>query len=223
MSYGIVIPNRFTDVIRPLVDSIKKFEPNTRVIIVADNHTCSHGFEIITHGMEHFQFSKAVNLGIQKLEGSDVILLNDDCVLLEPTFNQLAEMSNRYLTVGLISPLIKGCVGNPVQRFHEYKKWWNDFENIKLVWGKEPVCFPCVYLKRSMIDKIGMLDETITGYGFDDNEYCMRARREGWETAVTSKIVVQHGDGGISLGEGRGKSWSVSFARRYPHGVPKSS
>lgn len=212
MSYSVIIPNRYPDIIAPLVYSIRKFEPKADILIVADNHQDSYGFSVVTHTLDRFQFSKAVNLGIENRPLNDIILLNDDCRLLEPIFQELIDIADKYPTVGILSPLIKGCVGNPAQRYHEYRKHWQDYENLKFVCGALPVCFPCVLLRRNMISKIGLLDETISGYGYDDDEYCQRARRLGWDTAVTCRVVVQHGDGGRDLT--RGKTWSTSFVRK---------
>lgn len=212
MTYSVLIPNRYQEIIQPLVQSLYQFEPDASVVIIADHHTNNYGFDIIKHEMEKFSFSRAVNMGIEARPLDDIILINDDCVLLKPSFHQLSEIAYMYPTVGILSPLIRGCVGNPVQRFHEYRKHWLEHENLKFVCGNAPVCFPCVYLKRDMIRKIGLMDETISGYGYDDNEYCERARRMEWETGVTCKVIVQHGDGARDLT--RGKTWSLSFARK---------
>jgi len=212
MSYTVVIPNRYPDIIQPLVESIRKFETNADVLIIGDHHRNTYGFDNIPHTMERFQFSRAVNMGIEARPYNDIILLNDDCKLLEPTFGELAAEADKYPTVGILSPLIRGCVGNPVQRYHEYRKHWAEYENLKFVCGAQPVCFPCVFLRRAMISKIGLLDETIQGYGYDDDEYCQRARRMNWDTAVTCRVVVQHGDGARDLT--RGKTWSLSFSRK---------
>ena len=212
MTYTVLVANRYPDIIVPLVKSIKKYEPDANVLVLADHHNNNYGFRALSHSLDTFQFSVVMNMGIEACPYDDIILLNDDCVLLEPTFGPLFEVSAKYPSVGILSPLIRGCVGNVLQRYHEQAKWWAADETIKFVWGNKPVCFPCVLLRRDMIRKIGLLDETIEGYGFDDNEYCERARRMGWDTAVTSRVIVQHGDGARDLT--RGKTWSLSFARK---------
>ena len=62
-----------------------------------------------------------------------------------------------------------------------------------------------------MISTIGPLDENFVGYGFEDNDYCIRARRAGWETGITRQVCVKHGSGGDQLR--RGENWSLSFAK----------
>jgi GT2 family glycosyltransferase len=62
-----------------------------------------------------------------------------------------------------------------------------------------------------MIQNIGLLDERFTGYGFDDDNYCLRARSAGYHTGITRQLRIKHGSGGVQLD--RGKNWSCSFAR----------
>ena len=214
----IVVPNRYPDVIEPLIESIRAFDNTSEVLIVAHEHDGDYGHEMIRYPDKEFKYSKAVNLGIQWAMNTgdfpDIVLMNDDCRLIHPSaMAHLKSEMDGVQRVGIMSPLIKGGVGNPVQRWHETAKWWRQFEAIKLVWGNDPVCFPCVMLKSEMVRQIGLLNENIPGYGFEDNDYCYRARSYGWWTAVTRRVIIQHGDGSSSLETGRGKSWSTSFAR----------
>lgn len=212
--FGIVIPNRYPDIIAPLIQSLKDFEPGVRVIIVADGHTNDYGFEMIPYE-EPFVFSKAVNMGIKALGTADAILLNDDCVLLEcRSLSRLAYIGCIHGNIGILSPLIKGCAGNPIQRWHEKEKYWRPLQVIQNQLGTMPICFPCVWIARKLIDTIGPMDEKFVAYGFDDDDYCMRARAAGFLTSVTTWVTVQHGDGGTELGDGRGKTWNLSFERR---------
>lgn len=216
MSCTIIIPNRFPDIIYPLVGSIQQLDPGHRVIVIAHEHDNSYGFEMIRYDWPVFSYSHAVNLGIAACN-DNVILLNDDCKLVEPqTFSRLESIGMSRREIGLLSPLIKGCAGNPIQLWHDKHSWWRPGEALKYQHGVAPVCFPCVWIKRSVLDQIGPLDETITTYGGDDNEYCIRMRMNNYRTAVTSEVVVQHGDGSPLLGDGRGISWSLSFARVNP-------
>lgn len=220
--YGVIIPNRFADVIAPLTRSIhEKIPCPPRIIIMADNHTNGYGFEMIPYTEPHFCFAQSVNMGIKALGNLDVIIANDDLVLLEWNFfDRLAQLAYADPKVGILSPLIMGCAGNPAQRYHERERYWTpdkDFINVK---EPNPVCFPCVYVKREVFNQAGLLNEHHAGYGGDDIEMCRVARAAGWKTAITQRITIQHGDGSEALGEGRGKSWATSFARRWKGGTP---
>jgi len=214
-NYTVVIPNRFEDIIQPLIRSIRAYipKPHPRIIIVADGHKNSYGFEQIPYPGGKFQFAISANAGIVEAGEDDVILMNDDISLLQRHFfRRLAEEAD-YPDVGILSPLIMGGVGNKLQYYHQKSIWWRPEERHKDVTGEAPVCFPCVYLKRDMIDKIGLLETGIVGYGGEDNEYCLRARAYRWRTVIAGQLVVRHGDGGPELDAGRGRTWSKSYAR----------
>lgn len=222
MNYGIIIPNRYQDIIQPLVKSFHEFIPKPwpRIIVIANGHQTDYGLgERIDYPKGRFVFSRAINLGINALEDKDVVLLNDDTVILEQGFfKKLHDLAYKYENVGVLSPLIRGCVGSVAQRWHNRYRSWKVDEEFKIV-HLENVCFPCVYIKRQLIDQIGLLSEAFTSYGGEDEEFCIRTRmapfdrNRMWRTAVTSALVVKHGDGSADLQSGRGRSWSVSYAR----------
>ena len=137
MSFGIVIPNRYPDIIVPLVESLRCFPTDdARIIIVADGHSNNYGFESIAYEDDHFCFSKAVNIGIRALGEHDVVIMHDDCVVLQPdTFRHLERIAHFSQDVGILSPLIKGCVGNPLQRWHERERYWLANDDLRFVGG----------------------------------------------------------------------------------------
>ena len=215
--FGVVIANKHEDIIQPLLSSIHALipQPHPPIILVADNHDRSYGFTRISYQDKWFIFSKAVNKGIGHLDDKDVILVNDDVTLLNyDFFNRLAAIAHSDPRIGILSPLVMGCVGGVVQRWHERGSQWMPSMKIREVGDESPVCFPCVFLRRGMLYHTGLLDESFIKYGGEDIDLCTRARKHLWKTSVTQELVVQHGDGGVELGEGRGKTWSLSYARR---------
>ena len=69
----------------------------------------------------------------------------------------------------------------------------------------ERLAFVCVFIPRSMLDLVGLLDERFTGYGGDDVDYCHRVRAAGLKLGITGRATVVHGDGR--------SSFSTSFSR----------
>jgi hypothetical protein len=224
MAYTVIIPNRYRDLAKLCLSSLRNFSRiPVRIIIVADGHRESYGCEMVPYpDKEKFCFAKAMNLGIKAApETNDIVLMNDDVAILEMgTLDRLAEIPMNHQEIGIISPMIMGHVGCSVQRWHSAGLIWKPGDTLCYVHGMTPVCFPCVWISRKMISQIGLLDESFTGYGGEDVEYCLRARAAGWRTAVSREIVVQHGSGGPQLAEGRGITWSLSFSRRYPEPNP---
>ena len=225
MKYGIVIPNKYPDVIERLLRSLTLLTPMPRVVIVADNHDNSYGYELVRYQEDHFVFAQAVNMGIRALDGLDPVIINDDTWFNDPKLLcRMEEFAYSGQRLGIISPLIVGCAGNRLQRFHESTMWWRPGEQYKVIPpdSTEHLCFPFIYLKRAMLDQIGLLTEKYTGYGKDDWELCMRAQRTGWRMGILRSALVGHGDGSPDLDSGWGRSWSTSYARRWPERPPMS-
>lgn len=79
-------------------------------------------------------------------------------------------------------------------------------------------CGFCLYLKRSSLNDVGLLDERtlVRGYG-EETEWCLRAHRRGWRHAAAVNVFVAH-SGGESFGRAKRGLVSLNNAvikRRY--------
>lgn len=215
--YGVVILNKYPELASALLLSIQRTHKEIpQVVVVCDNHkTQFNGFGTISTS-HPFIYAKNANIGIEAMGQSDVILCNDDMECVDPDFfHRLASIAYKYPQCGIMSPLIDGGVGNPMQKFPPVNLWKEVPKDEVIIRGDRidsyPVCFPCVFMSRRMLTDVGPLDEKFVGYGYDDNDYCLRARKKGYLTMVTKALRIQHGRGGPFLD--RGYNWSLSFAR----------
>ena len=223
-SYTVIIPNRFEDIIQPLIKSLRIYEQElSKVIIIADGHDRNYGYKMIkTKG--NFIYSKAINLGIKAADPDDVILLNDDVRLTEfDTFKTLQRVTYSKPRIGILSPLVDGGCGNIYMRIAKPELWENKPLGIKYctgLRGPDRVTFACVYIKRSLLNLIGLMDENFIYYGFDDADFCIRTVQANWKIAITNKTQVQHGEGGSKFI--RGKNWNSSYMRNRIGGTVKN-
>lgn len=136
-------------------------------------------------GPDPFIFSRNANLGIKACKG-DVLLVNDDVEFLRSgTLATLRKTAMALQNRCIVSPQISGVVGNPLQ--------WYETRLSMPVESEQRLCFVCVYIPRLVFDTIGLLDESFTGYGGDDSDFCIRARKAGFHLIVTPHAVVRHG------------------------------
>ncbi|HCV42397.1 MAG TPA: hypothetical protein DGH68_02865 [Bacteroidetes bacterium] len=209
--YCIVIPNRYPEFAYRLLSSIKQHHKQTpQIFVVCDRHKTQFPDAMSAYVPGPFIFARNCNLGIKMFSECDIVLCNDDMECTEDDFfDKLAEEAYRYKKCGLLSPLIDGGVGNELQQYPPVRVW-EQIKRPQIALGDRTICFPCVYLRREMIDAVGLLDESFTGYGFDDDDYCYRVRNANWQTNITRVLSIKHGSGGAKLD--RGKNWSCSFA-----------
>jgi GT2 family glycosyltransferase len=212
--YYIVILSKFPEYAHKFIDSIRRtHRVCPGIVVVRDGHQEKFGENVLEiDGEKPFVYSMNVNRAISDQKEFDFIVCNDDLMCFMPEFfNRLHCIANIDENVGILSPLIDGGVGNPLQKHPAMYQNIGYAIDMPIFEVNSTVCFPCVYIKSDMVQKIGLMDESFVGYGHDDDDYCIRARLAGFKTCITPQITIQHGNGGNELR--RGENWSSSFAR----------
>jgi len=197
MSLSVIIPSKTFSNLRACVTALHANEPALRLIVVDDGLEASFGYQprsfeysegscldgsTIIPGIKPFVFARNCNLGIKAADDDDVILLNDDAMLKTTLgFTQLLEVAEDNPTFGVISATTN-VAGNRAQ-YHR---------GIGLREEARTVAFICVLIPRVVIDKVGLLDERYTAYGWDDNDYCRRVREHGLKIGIFDGCFVDH-------------------------------
>jgi GT2 family glycosyltransferase len=187
MNVKVVIPSARASNLVPCVQSILATDwtiPMSSIIAVDDG--ARDGFNLPLawmDGVKPFVFARNVNRGILAAGDADVILMNDDATLTTAFgFSRWAEaMQERRDTV--CSAAIVGTVCNPRQLAQSSDTFRPEPKHL---------AFVCVYIPRPVIDRVGLLDERFTAYGYEDFDYCRRAREAGCQLATWDGCVVDH-------------------------------
>jgi GT2 family glycosyltransferase len=61
----------------------------------------------------------------------------------------------------------------------------------------DSVCGACLLVRRTVVQRVGALDERFFMYG-EDLDWCLRTRLAGWTVRYEPSIVVQHQHGAAS-------------------------
>lgn len=174
MKYSIVVPtyNR-KDLLEKCINSIiANTDLNSEIEVIAVCNGCQDGsYELmlsynkinnnikVVYWPEPLGFSKAINMGLSVSTGEYVILLNNDCCLLNNTWLDVLEHPFK------IHPKT-GITGPALQKFTPELQGF---------------IFFLVMIKRDVIKTIGYLDEAFeVGHG-EDADYTFRALRAGFE------------------------------------------
>lgn len=189
---ALVVLTRYLDILDGLHASIVRHEPRARRIVVTSGEASNHqaalagvwDWEVVA-GIEPFVFARNANLGIQAAGRDDVLLINDDCRLVMPLLEPLRAQAYAPPAVGLIAPQVIGGVGNEHQIARP--------RCLPRYPSPTRLAFVCVYLPRTTIDRVGLLDERFTGYGGDDDDYDLRVRQAGLACMVAGRVRVKHG------------------------------
>jgi GT2 family glycosyltransferase len=159
-------------------------------------------------------FSAGCNLGIRealRLGADRVLLLNSDVVVPPDTVAALARALDRSPDLGIVAPvLVSRSHPDAVQSLgmsysattcrmwhHGHGAFLTTLPPFELR-DVDGVSGCAMLIKREVIERIGMLTEEYF-FGFEDLDFCLRARIAGFRTACVGTVVVLH-EGSVSIG-----------------------
>ena len=155
-------------------------------------------------------YTRAANRGLRASRADWVVLLNSDVIVPFGWLERMLEAGASNDRLGIVGPLSNAASYQSVpHRFDETGDWAvnqlpaglgvNGMDDVvrrasARVWPRMPFLNGfCFMIRRALIDSIGLLDEESfpRGYG-EENDYCLRARAEGFELAVVDDVYVYH-------------------------------
>jgi GT2 family glycosyltransferase/glycosyltransferase involved in cell wall biosynthesis len=149
-------------------------------------------------------FTATINKGIELAGKSDVIFLNSDtCVTPNWMVNlRLAAYSSEL--VGSATPFSNNAgaysaprigVENSIPQGYSLDEWARAIAHTSdRIYAKAPTGHGfCMYIRRDCLNDVGELDQKAfpRGYG-EENDFCMRALRKGWQHVVDQSTYIYH-------------------------------
>jgi GT2 family glycosyltransferase len=195
------------------VKSVQKTVDRDKVrIIVCDDGTpegqlaplrAVQGIELI-EGEENAGFAVNCNRGIRAAGAVDVILLNNDVVAHKGWLEGLQHMAYQQAPdVGVVGPKLlypddtiqsAGSyrnLGAPEWFDHRYRFQPKDHPPANVPSQAIAMTGACLYLRRALLDQIGLLDERFA-MAYEDVDICLRAWEAGWTVWYTPNAVLTH-------------------------------
>ena len=234
----IVIPSYHdAEIVGRLVVSIRKTTDRARVdIIVSDDGSGSEhvdalhriaGIRVI-EGRENEGFAANVNRAIRAAEPDrDVVVLNSDVVALKDWLASLQFAASRADETGIVGAKLL-YENNRIQfagtfRNQTAPEWFDHRYRFRpATWGPANVAAPvlaacgaCMYIKREVIDRIGLFDDAYP-MAYEDVDYCLRAWRAGYRVVYWPAAELLHLESmtrGSQVGERERRSQRVFWDR----------
>lgn len=190
-------------------------------------------FVKIIHAAENRGFAYGNNIGIKASKGDYILLLNPDTYLENNSIEKLYARLKNSNDIDFAGPQFLGIkktndsyyspksyltlwklfcesfylyrIFNKNKIFNSYYRTYIDYEKESYVESMGGAAF---LFRRSVIDKIGLLDENYFMY-YEEIDYCLQAIKSGYKLLYypESKIIHIGGDTTASLSE-----WSVKIS-----------
>jgi GT2 family glycosyltransferase len=187
MDVTIAIPTYFGNrMLTNCVDSIMKNVKNAKVVVFKND----------------IGWLQACNkLMFQNMPFGDVLILNDDTLIVSDIVEAMREAAYSDDKIGIVGGMALAPDGATVINFGIYIA--ADGSTAHLYYGKNADAFDkiesrravegsCMYIKREVIEKIGLFDEKY-GMGYrEEVDYCFRAKEAGYKIVSTPAAKYIH-------------------------------
>lgn len=221
---SIIIPiyNAYEDSKKCIESVLQKTTQPYEIILINDNSTDKRINELLEFFNEKDNitvinneinkgFVKNVNIGIKHSE-HDVVLLNSDTVVTDKWLEKLKIAAYKNKNIGTVTPISnnagafsapKFAVRNRIPNYLSLSEMANIVEkSSNKIFMETPTGNGfCMYIKRDTINSVGFFDE-IFGKGYcEENDYCMRAKDEGWINIIDDHTYIFHNESSSFQGE----------------------
>ncbi len=209
------------------LDSLERLTyPNFKIIVVdnASNDGTSNEIqrkfpntELIVNN-SNLRFAGGNNVGIKRameLGAEYILLLNNDTVVEKDFLLKLVAVADAEQTIGMVGPKIY-YYDNPKTIWYAGGKieWWKgwishigvremdtgQYDNVR---ETDYITGCCLFVKRQVIQQIGLLDEKYYIYG-EDTDWCIKASRAGFKLLYVPEAIIWHK---LSVSSGGHLSW----------------
>jgi GT2 family glycosyltransferase len=168
------------------VRMLKKYQNNPEIKLILNK--------------ENYGFAKGNNIGTQLATGDYIILLNND-ILATPGWIERLVFHASGNNIGLVGP-VTNSIGNEAKIDIEYD-YTNQRQMEKRVskytsrhWGEtinlNNLAAFCWICPKSVYDKIGDLDERFGRGMFEDDDYCYRIKKAGYQILCAEDVFIHH-------------------------------
>lgn len=159
----------------------------------------------VIHLGENGGVAKGKNAGFQEALKNDslqyIVFLDNDVIMPERWLDRMRQIMDGNPDIGILSPisrlsLMQSQQPDSVSKFlmrvslSELNNMGfgkpNDYEPSENVEGT------CMMIRASLARKLGLFDDTFGVYGWEDIDYCLRARREGFQVGKAMKVFFEH-------------------------------
>jgi len=208
----VVVLNNDKERTRECIQSIEKFTANPHeVVLITCNSKANSvkGIRNLIKGKQNYKLIEGDknadetgrrNQGIEASSGEYILLLNNDVVVTEGWLSGMLECLKSDPDIGIVGPMTNNISGN--QRVEDtgyrsmadlnvFAQSFRERNRHRRIPMRRIAGF-CMLFRRELIEKIGLLDETLGTGNFEDDDFCLRAALEGYRNFIAGDVFIHH-------------------------------
>lgn len=201
--------------------------------IVVDNHSADGSVEAIRQQFPQVVlidndfnagFPAANNQAFRIAKGKYIFMLNPDTEFIDDSLSKLYHFLENHPDVSLVAPQLRNTDGSYqdsvwrfprvrdvfyemfyLSRFLGHKKY--EDQNRDQQFEAESVSGAAIFFRSTLLDEIGMLDETM--FWIEDIEFCYRAHQQGFKLVYFPDAKIKH-----HIGQSAKKNYKISLSNQ---------
>jgi N-acetylglucosaminyl-diphospho-decaprenol L-rhamnosyltransferase len=175
------------------VESIHRVSDHPGEVVIIDNASTDgtteylKGLDVfVIHNSTNLGCAKAWNQGIRASHGDVVGILNNDIVVTPGWLSGVLNFMERT-GCDIVSPAMRE---GPLD--YELHKYAESFTASCRRAMRRGLLGACMFIRRTVFDRVGLFDEAFTYGGCEDIDFLWRAQNAGIRAAVTGEAFIHH-------------------------------
>jgi GT2 family glycosyltransferase len=228
---GVTIFHKTQPILKLCLESLKNTTYQNYKIILADDCSTDNSVEYLKFEYPYVDimrsetrggFSKnnnnAIKYAIKKYNPAYILLLNSDIIITDKDWiDKLMETVKFVESIGIVGSklvypdkkiqhagIIVGVPSRNRGRTEVDKGQYDRIEEVDAVTGA------LFLINTRLINAIGLLDENFY-MGFEDTDYCLRAKKAGYKVSYNGKVSAVHLEGFSSMNSPDAKNSDLRF------------
>ena len=194
--------------IKECIEGVRNCTPPIYEIIGVDNGSTDESLEYLRslseikliENKENVGAPYGRNQGLALAEGEYIVFLDNDTVVTEGWLERFIACSKVNPAFGLLGPMSNYVSGPQLLENAQYADF-NELQGFarklsqknagKASCAHRLILF-CLFAKREVIKKIGGFDAGFRKWGFEDDDFCVRAQIAGYRLVIVKDVYVHH-------------------------------
>ncbi|HTZ39799.1 MAG TPA: tetratricopeptide repeat protein [Syntrophales bacterium] len=213
----VILHQNGLDHLRLTLESIRRNTPEPNEVIVFDNASSDGSREYLRSLSEILLIESPENVGctpgraraMSAARGDYLVLLDNDTIVTKGWLTKFIEHAQKNPHIGIMGPcsnyvsgpqLVPNASYQTVDQMEAFAEEWSRQHRDELMPASRLVGF-CMFMRREVVEKIGVSDEALGFFGFDDDDYSLRASIAGFNPSIARDIFIHHTGGPQGRGD----------------------
>lgn len=234
MTSIIIVTHNRLDQTKKCIKNVRKHTPESYEIIFVDNGSTDGTVKWLQgqvrenknnrmiENKENVGLTRGRNQGINLSQGEFILLLDNEVIAVDGWLNGMLKCLNCTSDTGIVGPMTNNGTGRQkvtdescqsVNYLDKYAAKFKRQYHYRRIPCRNIAGF-CMLFKRTLVEKIGLFDESFGTGHFEDEDFCWRSALADYQNYIAGDVFIHHQESQESPADRSiiDKKWTLSTA-----------